>query len=59
MSIKFKQRPTCACGDKMSLVEYNGYYDSFRYWECNQCEIDEEIQNENIRADREWIGAYA
>lgn len=26
--------PTCSCGHKMELVEFDGYYDRFEFFEC-------------------------
>lgn len=36
-------RPTCSCGKKMLLKEFEGYYDEFRYFECpDQCYVFED-----------------
>jgi hypothetical protein len=35
-----KNRPTCPfCHAPMKVVLYQGYYDSFHYWECD-CKDD-------------------
>jgi len=52
----FKKRPTCACGAKMKFVEYQGYYDSFWYWDCDNCDIQDEM--EKVSPDRFNRGAY-
>lgn len=57
--IKLENRPVCACGVKMKLVEYRGYYDGFRYWECDNCMLDDDIQKDDVGVDRDWLGAYA
>lgn len=57
MKIKFELRPVCSCGVKMKLVEYKGYYDSFNYWRCDNCDLDKKIQN--IEADKGEKGSYA
>lgn len=56
MNIKFEQRPKCSCGAKMKLVEYKGYYDSFKYWCCDNCSLDDEIQD--IKPDSVGKGSY-
>lgn len=58
MSVTFEKRPVCSCGVKMKLVEYKGYYEEFRYWECNNCNLDIEIQDRKIKTDKEWLGSY-
>lgn len=57
MKIKFELRPVCSCGVKMKLVEYKGYYDSFNYWRCDNCDLDNKIQK--IEADKGEKGSYA
>lgn len=57
MNIKFELRPVCSCGAKMKLIEYVGYYDSFNYWRCDNCDLGNKIQN--IEADKGEKGAYA
>lgn len=57
MEIPFEKRPTCQCGEKMKLIEYVGYYDSFRYWSCKECDISDEM--ENYEPDSIHKGAYA
>ena len=57
MAIKFEKRPTCSCGVKMKLVKYQGYYDEFKYWCCENCKLDDEIQD--MKADKEEKGSYA
>ncbi|MBS4173502.1 hypothetical protein [Bacillus sp. FJAT-49736] len=56
--MKFESRPICSCGVKMKLVEYRGYYEEFRYWDCDNCKLDDEIQNRNVEADKIWKGSY-
>ncbi|SDX64546.1 hypothetical protein [Salimicrobium album] len=57
MKMPFDKRPTCACGVKMKFTEYRGYYDSFWYWECENCNIENEM--ERYEPDTSWKGAYA
>jgi hypothetical protein len=57
MKINFEQRPTCSCGVKMKLVEYKGYYDSFNYWRCDNCKLDNRMQN--AETDKKEKGSYA
>lgn len=56
MNIKFEKRPICSCGTKMKLLSYKGYYDSFNYWRCDNCELDNQIQN--IEPDKGEKGSY-
>lgn len=57
MGIEFKKRPMCSCGVKMKLERYEGYYDSFSYWICENCNLDNEMQDEE--PDSEVRGAYS
>lgn len=57
--LKFQERPTCSCGVKMKLVEYRGYYESFKYFRCDNCTLDDTIQSKEIITDDENIGAYS
>jgi hypothetical protein len=57
LKIKFEQRPTCSCGVKMKLVKFEGYYDSFNYWCCDNCDLDAKMQD--AKADRTEKGSYA
>lgn len=41
----------------MKFVEYQGYYDSFWYWDCDNCNLNDEM--ENCEPDTSWKGAYA
>ena len=38
--INKEDRPTCSCGRKMTITEFKGYYDSFKFFECGHCKID-------------------
>ncbi|MBZ9537037.1 hypothetical protein KGR20_23035 [Cytobacillus oceanisediminis] len=58
MNIPFENRPTCSCEAKMKLIGYKGYYEEFRYWECNNCGLFENMQDSKIKADKEWKGSY-
>lgn len=35
-------KPTCICGEKMTLVEYRHYYGNERFWDCqnNKCQLN-------------------
>ena len=55
--MEIKDRPVCVCGEKMTLVEYEGYYDEFKYWACYECDLDDKIQDMN--PDETQRGAYA
>lgn len=58
MIIPFDKRPVCSCGVKMKLIEYAGYYEEFRYWDCENCDQGREIQDRKLKADKSWKGAY-
>lgn len=53
--IEEKDRPTCSCGEKMVIVEYNGYYDQFKFFDCYNCTI----APDDYEADDIITGAYA
>lgn len=55
--IPFEKRPICSCGVKMKLIEYRGYYDGFRYWACENCDIEKEM--DQYEPDDDWSGGYA
>ena len=55
--IKFENRPKCLCGAKMKLIKYVGYYDSFVYWECDNCDIQDKMNK--AEPDDVWKGSYA
>lgn len=57
MKVKFENRPTCSCGVKMKLVSYVGCYESFNYWDCDNCKQSEEL--DQYKPDRQWYGNYA
>mgnify|MGYP001310883911 FL=1 len=44
MKMPIDQRPTCSCGEKMKLVEFQGYYNSFWYWDCDKCDIQDNME---------------
>jgi hypothetical protein len=44
VKIPIKQRPTCSCGEKMKFVEFQGYYNSFWYWDCDKCDIQDNME---------------
>lgn len=48
-------RPTCSCGERMIIVQYNGYYDEFNYFICTNCELDAD----DYESDNGWLGTYA
>lgn len=52
--INKEDRPTCSCGEKMTIVEYVGYYETFSYFYCGECEIDPD----NYEADERIRGSY-
>lgn len=55
--VPFEKRPLCVCGCKMKWVSYRGYYDEFKYWQCDNCKLDDEIKA--YETDDGWQGAYA
>lgn len=57
MKIPFGKRPMCSCGVKMKLVEYKGYYDGFKYWCCENCNLENEL--DKYESDDKKFGAYA
>lgn len=56
MKMSFEKRPTCSCGEKMKFIEYQGYYDSFWYWDCDKCNLHDEM--EKVEPDEVVRGAY-
>lgn len=30
-----KKRPICICGEELKLVTFEGYYDEFNFFECD------------------------
>lgn len=57
MKLKFEDRPVCSCGVKMKLVEFKGYYESFNYWRCDNCDLDGKMQK--MKPDKVDKGSYA
>lgn len=51
-----KKRPTCACGEEMSYIQFRGYYDEIEFWLCenDDCKTEDEFIPDKI-----WRGAYA
>lgn len=46
----------CACGSEMKVVNYEGYYDSFKYLEC----VNQDCTYlDTVDADRNDKGSYA
>ena len=35
-----EKRPTCSCGEKMTIEKYQGYYEEFNYFVCDKCSVD-------------------
>lgn len=54
--IPFEKRPICSCGCKMKMVEYKGYYEEFKYWECENCDIEKQMWD--YEADKTFNGSY-
>lgn len=54
--VKFQDRPTCSCGVKMKLIKYVGYYDEFKYWRCDNCNLNENL--DDYKEDFIWGGQY-
>lgn len=47
--------PVCPiCHEKMEVIEFRGYYDTFNYWGCN---CDSEALEHHIALS--WKGGYA
>lgn len=57
MRAPFEIRPTCSCGVKMKLIEYSGYYDGFKYWACENCDLENQL--DEYDSDEKYRGAYA
>ena len=53
--INEEDRPTCSCGRKMRIVEYESYYETFNYFDCGHCEVDPD----DYKPDDYTKGAYA
>lgn len=49
-------KPICACGSELRVVEYRGYYETFKFLNCEneQCNYID-----NAKVDDEERGAYA
>ena len=50
-----EKRPTCSCGEKMTIEKYQGYYEEFNYFICDKCSVDAG----DYDADYTQHGAYA
>lgn len=55
-NILSNERPICSCGEKMTLVKFKGYYDTFSHWACYECSLNEKIQE--AKPDKIVKGAY-
>ena len=53
--INQEDRPTCSCGRKMIIVQYEGYYETFNYFYCGGCKVDPD----DYKPDEHTKGAYA
>lgn len=54
------KKPICPfCGEKMILVEFQGYYEGFRYFECDNDECDVRYEMDKYQPDDTWKGSYA
>jgi len=52
-----KNRPICACGTNMTLVQFDSYYDCVWYWTCEKkdCKTEDEFIDHPDRYDKgEW-----
>lgn len=51
------RRPICVCGEEMVVVQFTGYYDEFKYFECENpdCVMDIDMMNPTS----ETRGGYA
>ena len=54
---KIKERPKCACGSPMKVINYRGYYEGFSYWDCTNKKCDFDV--EKFLPDDDWTGNYA
>lgn len=57
MRVPFEKRPICSCGVKMKLVKYSGYYDEFMHWSCDNCDLENKL--DEYEPDDKYRGAYA
>lgn len=53
------EKPKCKCGLDMIVIEYKGYYDSFKFWGFDEkCKCTKNIRVRNFDADKTIKGAY-
>lgn len=42
--IELIKKTNCKCGSRLKLVEYRCCNDIFKYWHCNNCGLDEDVE---------------
>lgn len=54
-----KNKPKCKCGLEMRVIEYRGYYDTFKFWGYDKnCKCTKDIRVRDFEADETITGAY-
>lgn len=54
------RKPKCRCGLDMVVIEYDGYYDKFRFWGFDRaCACTKGVRVRNITPDAYDVGSYA
>lgn len=54
------EKPKCKCGLDMIVIEYIGYYDSFKFWGFDEkCKCTKNIRVKNFDTDKTIKGSYA
>lgn len=54
-----KQKPKCQCGLDMAVIEYKGYYDTFKFWGFDKdCKCTKGIRVREYEPDEVIKGAY-
>ena len=55
-----KNKPKCHCGLDMIVIEYQGYYDSFKFWGYDEkCKCTKNIRVRDFEPNKIVKGAYA
>lgn len=52
-------KPKCKCGIEMIAIEYQGYYEKFKFWGfSNRCKCTKKIRVRDCRPDNVSVGAF-
>ena len=54
------KKPKCECGKEMIVIEYKGYYESFKFWGfAKDCKCTKNIRAKDFEADEVIKGAFS